>query len=122
MNNLDTDEGLNLRDYKNTFPSLNVLNSFFMLPTCESEVKSIIGSLSSNKSPGIDGISANTTKLSSNYICSILTHIINLSLATGEFPRNLKTAVVIPLLFYLFYLYSTYIPFIKVIKNYRKNC
>lgn len=97
MSSLDTVDGIDLSNYDSTFPKKYLLNSFFMLPTCENEVKTIINKLSSNKSPGMDGISARLIKFSSNYICSVLTHIINLSFATGEFPKDLKSAVVIPL-------------------------
>ncbi len=94
---MDTNVGFDLRDLRTIFPPVNILNYFFMLPNCENEVLSVISMLNSNKSPGIDRMSAHIIKFSGNYICSILSHIINLSFSTGEFPHCLKTVVVIRL-------------------------
>ena len=64
--------------------------------TYPSEIKAIITNLK-DSSPGYDGISAKILKSSINYLLNPLVHVINLSLTQGIFPKELKTAKVLPL-------------------------
>ena len=70
--------------------------SFFVNPTSEAEVTSVIKALK-NSAPGYDSISAVAIKNTIGAFISPLTHIMNLSLSSGVFPHELKTARVIPL-------------------------
>jgi hypothetical protein len=85
------------RRYNDLFPSPIVGKTFFCYPTCSEEVLSCINKLTGNKSPGIDGISANVVKKVANIISPVISHLINLSFETGCFPESLKVALVIPL-------------------------
>ena len=79
----------------------------FLLDSCPStfnfnevtvqEVESIICTLKSKHSCGVDGISTNFLKQIKTEISSPLTFLINQSLITGIFPKALKTAKVKPL-------------------------
>ena len=46
---------------------------------------------------GHDNISSNVLKMIAIEVCPCLTLIINQVLSTGHFPRNLKTAKIIPI-------------------------
>lgn len=72
-------------------------NSFFMNPTDENEVDSLICDLKLDSSPGIDKCSPHLIKLIKKIIIKPLTHIYNLSLATGIFPEAWKTAIITPI-------------------------
>ena len=62
----------------------------------QSEVSDIINNLK-NSSPGWDSISANIVKATYPHFTEPLTHITNLSITQGRFPKQLKLAKVIPL-------------------------
>ena len=68
----------------------------FQLVT-ESEVEKIIKSLSSNKAPGIDKVSAKILKYSLPATLPILTRIFNNSFAACTFPRAWKISEVTPI-------------------------
>jgi hypothetical protein len=72
-------------------------NSMFLTPTMETEVTDIIKGLNNKKSTGIDDISEYVIKKCHSKIITVLTHIINLSLSTGNFPDQLKITKVKPL-------------------------
>ena len=57
----------------------------------------IVQTLKSSASTGYDGISVNLLKKIIHFIVSPLTHIFNLSIASGIFPNSLKIAKVIPI-------------------------
>ena len=65
-------------------------------PVIENEVESIIKALKDG-SPGWDAISAQVVKTTYQSFLQPLTHIVNLSLMTGIFPKELKIARVTPL-------------------------
>ena len=69
----------------------------FRQVTC-SEVRSIISSMPTNRSPGPDEISMRVIKDGLPVILGPLTTIINCSLATSTFPEAWKNAEIIPLL------------------------
>ena len=57
---------------------------------------SIIRNLKAKKSSGFDEISCYLVQLSSHLIIDPLTHIINISLSTGEVPTKMKLAKIVP--------------------------
>ena len=71
--------------------------SFYMQPTCPSEVEKLIINLDCSKSSDIYDISVKIVKISSNYIANILSHIFNKSFLDGIFPQKLKYAFVLPM-------------------------
>ena len=56
-----------------------------------------LSSLNSQKATGLDGIAPEFLKDSASIISPVVTHIINLSIATGKVPDELKLAKVTPL-------------------------
>ena len=72
------------------------VNSIFLKPVLENEVKSLIKNLKSS-SPGWDNISADIIKTMFQRFLTPLTHILNLSIIQGTFPDSMKIAKVIPL-------------------------
>ena len=62
------------------------------------EVQKIILQLKNSKSTGLDTIDSQIIKYSLPYILPAVTHIVNLSINSGIFPNQWKTAKVIPLL------------------------
>ena len=93
------------KDIKTTVPveanthteSLNPA-SLFLFPVTENEVAKIASrSLKSNKSAGFDLFRPGIVKQVIPFILKPLTHIFNLSLASGIFPDQLKIAKVIPI-------------------------
>ena len=54
--------------------------------------------LLNSKSTGLDCIDTNTIKLVIDEILPALTHVVNLSLSTQEFPAIYKQSKIIPLL------------------------
>ena len=71
-------------------------HSIFLLPTAETEVKNLFYSLR-NSAAGWDELNKTIISLIFGIILPILVHIINLSLATGIMPDELKMAKVLPL-------------------------
>jgi hypothetical protein len=72
-------------------------NSMFLTPTTEEEVVYLIKGLDNKKSTGVDEIPDYVIKKCHSKIKTALTHIINLSLSTGQFPDLMKIAKVKPL-------------------------
>ena len=72
------------------------INSMAVLPVNESDVIDIIKNLK-NSSPGWDSIAAKVVKATYPHFIEPLTHIMNLSITQGIFPKELKLAKVIPL-------------------------
>ena len=72
-------------------------NNMYMKPVVSEEIKKIICKFDQNKSAGHDDIGNYIIKRVANEISEPLTSIFNLSISTGEVPRNLKIAKVIPI-------------------------
>ena len=72
--------------------------TFHLKPVHPDEVLKIINAMKMSKATGLDNIDAWTLKLIINDVLPSLTHVINLSLTTLEFPNPWKMAKVIPLL------------------------
>ena len=72
-------------------------DSFYMYPTDSSEVRSIISQLKADSAPGLDGITNRLVRVIGDVIVEPLTHIFNMSLASGVFPEDWKVAAMIPI-------------------------
>jgi hypothetical protein len=94
---LDTPNEFIVSEFQRLFKIKHEKCSFVFFDTNASEIKSIINSLHSNKSPGFDGVSSFVIKNVSDVVSPVLSFLINLSCTTGVFPDALKLAVVIPL-------------------------
>ena len=75
--------------------SLNISSFRFKLVTIQ-EVESILKTLDTKKSIGIDGIPPIILKLSASVIAEPLTKIVNLSISENTFPSLAKCATIIP--------------------------
>lgn len=75
----------------------STLKSFYMNPTDENEVSNIILDLKPDSSPGLDKCTPLLIKLIRESILKPLTHIFNLSLASGIFPSSWKLAIISPI-------------------------
>ena len=62
------------------------------------EVEKIILQLKNSKSAGLDTTDSQILKVSLPYILSAVTHIVNLSINSGTFLSQWKTAKIFPLL------------------------
>ena len=84
--------------FQDFYRSLDVTsNSFCFSEVSENNVLSILCKLNSSKATGLDLLSSRFIKDGVKLIASPLTHILNLSLSTGEIPVNLKSAKVMPI-------------------------
>ena len=92
--NVATDIQSSIRYSKNNFHDflhpINI-NSFFLNPTDEIEVKNIILSLNPSKAIGPNSIPTKILKLLINDVSSQSTALFNLSFSRGFFPLILKT-------------------------------
>lgn len=71
--------------------------SLILFPTNEDEVLSLIDDLKENCAVGIDGIPGKVVKRYKHLLTIPLTHICNLAISTGVFPRAFKTALIKPI-------------------------
>ena len=85
----------NIEDYIERIP-LND-KSLFMTPTHEEEIEKIIDSLANKTSSGYDSLDNKLLKQLKTCLSKPLSIIFNKSLATGEFPHEMKKADVVPL-------------------------
>lgn len=74
-----------------------IVDSFFITPTSESEIKNCISELKNNKAPGKDGFKSEIIKDLKDFISKPLCHIFNRSISTGIFPKLFKEAIITPL-------------------------
>ena len=78
-------------NYNRDIPPLNLTN------TTPAHVKKVIRSLAPKFSCDVSGISTKMIKLVGDEICNPLSHIFNLSLTSGTFPKCFKQCRVIPI-------------------------
>uniref|UniRef100_A0A1B6MQT2 Reverse transcriptase domain-containing protein n=1 Tax=Graphocephala atropunctata TaxID=36148 RepID=A0A1B6MQT2_9HEMI len=83
--------------YKEYFETKSEVHSMYIEPVLPAELLSIINSLKSNTSPGMDGFSSALLKIVASKIINVLSYLINYSFESGVFPKKLKHAVVIPI-------------------------
>ena len=82
----------------NTNESSNKLhNSFFLTPTNEDEVSSLISMLNNKKSTRHNDINTKCIKFSKPIIAPVLSDLFNLAFLQGDFPNCLKVAEIFPL-------------------------
>ena len=81
----------NYKDYLGN----SVTNSFFLKPTNEEKVNSIIKQMKTNKAIGPSSIPTKMLKMSQQIIVKPLIYLINLSFSTGVFPDLLIIAVIL---------------------------
>ena len=84
-------QNIPLNSQSPTASMIKNINSMAVLPVNESEVIDIIKNLK-NSSPGWDSISAKVVKATYLHFIAPLTHIMNLSITQGIFPKELKLA------------------------------
>lgn len=75
----------------------NLPNTMFLEETNEEEVKNVINSLNTRKSPGIDGIRASDIRTNVEYTAPILTALINKSINENIIPNLLKISIIRPI-------------------------
>ena len=71
--------------------------SFFLSPTDECEIESVINNFKSDSAPGLDGLNNRLIKEIKQFIIAPLTVICNLTFTTGVFPECWKIASVVPI-------------------------
>lgn len=71
--------------------------NLFLQPTDVSEVSALISQLKLDSAPVTDGIKPSLIKDACSEIASPLTHIYNLSLSRGTFPKSWKAATAMPI-------------------------
>ena len=72
-------------------------NSLVILEVSHADVENIIMSLRGDCAVGWDGVSSKIIKMCKNTLIPPITHICNLSINTGTFPRAFKKALVHPI-------------------------
>ena len=72
------------------------MDSMFLTPVCEREIKKELENLDPSKSCGHDNIMPKVVKQLATELSEPLSHIINLTFSTGKIPVDFKTSIVIP--------------------------
>lgn len=83
-------------NYKFTTDGVRAGVSLSILPIDVAEVETIINGLRSDCATGWDGISLGVIRRSCGALLPPITHVINLCIASGTFPRVFKRAIVHP--------------------------
>lgn len=83
--------------YEQSFQEKSNVKSIFLYPVSRDEIRALINSLATRKSPGFDNIVPQLIKIICDNIVDIIVYLINFSFSEGEFPEDLKKGVVIPL-------------------------
>ena len=78
--------------YRNKIVSAD---AFAISPVSEDTARASLSTLSVNKATGLDLIPSRFLRDSAEVTCSILTHVINLSISQGVFPNEMKSARVV---------------------------
>ena len=77
--------------------SISIPSSSWGSKITTEEINTILKSLNSNISPGIDKIPIKLVKLASDFLAESLSIAINNSISTSTFPNNAKIASVVPI-------------------------
>lgn len=85
-----------------TAPTINFIdfvnpNSMVLFPTSTKEVESVVRSLRSSSSAGVDGIPSRVMKESIQVTLEPIVELINASFVTGVFPSEFKKSKVVPI-------------------------
>ena len=106
LNNYFTNVGINLaaKISKSVQCNFNItslihsnINSIFIQPIAEDEIRMHIRGLDSSKSTGIDGIPIKYIKMAATVITPKLTQLFNICIKKGYFPQALKIAEIVPI-------------------------
>ena len=84
-------------NYDDFLKDVNCEGSMFVAPTNDKEVLNIVSKFIGKSSEDVYGLSMKVIKLIMHEIIKPVTYICNLSLKSGVFPNDLKTAKVLPL-------------------------
>ena len=88
-----------IEDYK-TYLNNPAEQSLLLYRIKQEEIKDAIFQLKNSNSSGHDEITSKFVKLSSEILIPALEKVLNLSISSGIYPSNLKTAKVIPIFKY----------------------
>ena len=80
-----------------SYLNANFINSIFLQPVSELELNVIIKSCRPKTAAGWDKIPMWALKVSFEYICKPLTHIVKLSIESGIVPNQMKIGRVVPI-------------------------
>ena len=83
--------------YKSYIPAKNDL-SMFVTPVSEPEIKKLIMQLN-DEAPGRDGVTAKSLKCITDHIATHSSRLDSLSFTQGIFAKDLKIAMVSPIIF-----------------------
>lgn len=86
----------NVLNVFSTIRQPNIKSTFNFKPVTEEEIKQVMNEVKSN-AVGNDEVSILMVKSVSPYALGAITHLINKSLEKGEFPKNWKASIVLPL-------------------------
>lgn len=93
----DQVKSINSSNNNNKLPINTPNSSMFMKPTIPQDIHKIITSLKNTPSTGYDGISTKIIKTVSTIIAPVLSHLINMCILHGVFPKELKISIIKPL-------------------------
>lgn len=71
--------------------------SMFLPKASNTDIRKIIKHLNPHKAPGVDGIRAVDIMRLTDRIVDCITRLVNTSIATGRYPKELKTGIVRPI-------------------------
>ena len=70
----------------------------FFYPNDSLEIFKFVRNIENHNAAGLDGLTAESLKVSLDVICDSLTYLINQSLSSDVFPKFLKTAKMVPII------------------------
>lgn len=73
------------------------VNSMVMIETSEQEIESVLMNLKTDSAVGWDGIPTKLLKLAKDSVVPVITHIANLCVVSGIFPKTFKKAIIHPI-------------------------
>lgn len=92
---VDNDQTVNPQNFRPKI--IKNEQSFYLYPVTREEILAIIRKISNKNSIGIDEIPSSLIKKCSKHLADPLCYLANTSLSTGEFPNNLKRAIIKPI-------------------------
>ena len=88
-------KGIYGKQFVKSFYKTNSILSLKLVTT--DKVLKLLTELNSQKATGLDGLPAKFLKDGASTIAKPLTHIINMSITSGQFPKELKCAKIVPI-------------------------
>ncbi len=65
------------------------------------EIKAVIDDLASNKSPGLDGLSAEHFKFAHSILSELLSTLVSSIVVHGHLPQSMNESVIVPIIYYI---------------------